>query len=82
MNIGYIIKSTERLKKVAIPFSKLIMRQNVSFVMFKYSLDFENPFAIKFIKDINAIENIASITDATTTNNFMRFNFFFFSLKT
>ena len=50
--------------------------------MFKFSLDFENPFAIKFIKDIYAIENIASINDATTPNNFMRFNFFFFSLKT
>jgi hypothetical protein len=82
MNIGYMIKSTERLKKVAIPFRKLIMRQKLSFLMFKYTLEFENPIAIKFIEDIYAIENIASITDATTTNNFIRFNFFFFSLNT
>ena len=82
MNIGYMIRSTERLKKVANPLRELMMRQKDPLLMFKYSFEFLNPFAMKSIKDIEALDNIASITDATTTNSFMYLRVFFFSLKT
>jgi hypothetical protein len=51
MNIGYIMRSTEMLKKDEAPLNKLSKRQNCYRLKFRCSLEFLNPFAIKYIKE-------------------------------
>lgn len=51
MNIGYIIRSTEMLKKDEAPLNKLSKRQNCYMLKFRCSLEFLNPLAIKYIKE-------------------------------
>ena len=52
MNMGYIVRSTETLKKVAEPLKILSKRRNYYMVILLYSFLSLNSFAIKYIRDI------------------------------
>lgn len=64
MNIGYMKRSTEILKNDDAPLNKLSVMQNYCKEKLRYSLEFLNPLAIKYINEKYTLDRIPSKIEA------------------